>query len=390
MEKLLSTGRRARAAVILGASLAGFLAALAPAGADRPAALQEAMRVYEEGDMPRAETLLRTAFPKLSTPTERALGWLYIGLTQAARKDMNGARRSFARSLLEDPELRAEWDRIPPAALAEYDAIRAALEGELGVEASEPGARVLIDGRERGQAPLRLKLPVGRHTVRVISADSARTYEEAAVLVTARAPALVRAKLAARDGKVQLKLGPASIGVYAKGKLLASGPAPVLTLPAGRHELAFRAFGHVEETREVVVEPEKTITLELSLKPVAASPARETAAPWYRQRRVWGWISVGLSGATALTGLLVGRAGQSSLDALHAAEQNGTLDYDHYRALADDVDSKGRLANILFGVAGAAAVTGIVLIVIGDEKGPPARSWRVLPAPGGIALSRRF
>jgi hypothetical protein len=249
------------------------------------------------------------------------------------------------------------------------------------VEATEPGARVLVDGRERGRAPLALRLPVGRHAVRVLSDDGNRIHEEPRVLVSAR-PALVRARLVPRLGRVKLAVRPPGAQVFADGRAVdARRPLP---LPAGAHRLKARAPGHEEGVREVTVEPDRLVEIELSLRPLP--PPR----PWYLRRRTWGWVSLGASGASIVAGLLSARAGQSSVNELRRRERDGTLDFDRYRALASDADSKALLANVLFGVSAAAAATGLVLLVVGDDPPPPATGWRVVPAAGGLAIARRF
>jgi hypothetical protein len=59
--------------------------------------------------------------------------------------------------------------------------------------------------------------------------------------------------------------------------------------------------------------------------------------------------------------------------------------------LSADISSNARASNIFFGLAGAAAITGTVLLILGDKKESSSRrGMRIVPTPGGAALLACF
>jgi hypothetical protein len=353
-----------------------------PAFGDAAGDLERGIKAFDEGDMEKAEPLLRSAVDGLRDPKKRAVGFLYLGLSQASRQAVDTARKSFADAIRADPRIKPDPDRVPPGILKIFESVRGAMTGELRIEAREPNARVSVDGSMRGLAPLTLRLPIGKHRVRVISVDELRQFEEPEVMVSLEKMVTVSARLAARMAQLKVSAVPGGVSVLANGQLVGSAPG-VLSLPAGRHSLTFRAEGYVELTRDISLEPDKTASLEIRLTLIPQS--------WYTRRRPWGWVSVGISAGALVTGLVLGKMAQSSESDLRSSERAGTLDYDRLRSLQDSATSNARTANILFGLAGAAAVTGLVLVVVGDGKdNPSATSWRVLPLPGGVSIARGF
>jgi hypothetical protein len=373
--------RRRYRSLLCSAFAAGLLVA-APAWADGAADLKAGIEAYDLGEMERAATPLQRATVSGATARERATAWLYLGMSQVTRKLLDDARRSFVRAVLEDRTVAPDRERTPPAILREWDAVRKVVTGELRVEAEELGARVFVDGQARGSAPLTLRLPLGSHTVRVVSADAMRIYEDAPVEITGKAPVVVRARLVPRVGRLKLTVSPAGTRVYSLGKLIATTPTPPISFPAGRHKLVLRADGHADASPEATVEPGKEFELRVSLAP--------STLPWYTKRRTWGWISLGLAGASTILGVVFGRSAVDAQDQVREESRLGLLDTDRYRSLSADISSNARLSNIFFGVAGAAAITGVVLVLWGDKDAPSARGVRLVPTFAGAALSGRF
>jgi hypothetical protein len=358
--------------VLLATTLATRLAAAIP-----PRDLQEGIAAYNHGEMERAEALLRAALRRLRPLAEQSLAWLYIGLAQANRGDRAAARDSFVAAMTADPTVAPDPDRIPPAVVVEFHAVRRSLRGVLRVEAPEPGARVFVDDVDRGRAPVEIRLPIGTHKVRVLSADELRAFQGSAV-VGVRGRASVTARLAPREGKLRLEVEPPEAQATAGDRRLAIGAA--IPVPAGRHRIALRAPDHYGEWREIRVRPGETAVLRARL--VRVPPA-------YKRRRTWGWVSLGIAGAALAGGLLVGKSARASDDAIRSGQDSGTLSYTRFQVLSAAAESNARTANVLFGVAGAAGLTGLVLVLTGGER-PPPRAWRLAPYPGGISVAKGF
>jgi hypothetical protein len=112
--------------------------------------------------------------------------------------------------------------------------------------------------------------------------------------------------------------------------------------------------------------------------------------PWYKKRRTWGWVTLGIAGASALGGIVFGRSANSAEEQVRMEARAGGLTVERFESLAADISSNARLSNIFFGIAGAAVVTGVVLVLLGEKEAPARRGVRVLPTLGGAAVSVRF
>lgn len=378
----MSLPARCRAA--LAAAVLAWAACATTARADGVADLRAAIAAYDAGDLHHAAPLLRAATRTARTPKERARAWLYLGLTLASLEGVDAARAAFRASLLEDPEQHVDPERVPPTLVAELARVRKSVLGELRIECPEPNARVFVDGRSAGQTPLTLRLPVGRHDLRVLSADGRRAHALPNTLVTARTPTVVTARLTPRLGTLLLRVAPPDARLFKGPKLLATTPRAPVLLPAGFHRLTLRADGHDDATREVLVEPEGTTELRASL--------RRRATPWYRTRRAWGWSALGLGAGTTLAAVLVGYSATTASDALTAGLRDRTLTARQHADLSASVDRRSLTANILYGVGAASAVTGLVLLFVGERttEPPTRRAWRLVPTGKGASLIAHY
>jgi hypothetical protein len=191
---------------------------------------------------------------------------------------------------------------------------------------------------------------------------------------------LVRAAVKPRLGVLRVEVDRPGAQVLAGDRLLGTAPFEPVAVPPGRYRLVVRKAGFREEMREVAVAPETTLELRVRLTALT---------PWYGKKRTWGIASLGLSAATTVLALWVGHTAQAHEDELRFVERAGALTERRYRELSSTAASRGRAANVLFGVAGAAAVTGIVLLLF-DRSAPPDRAWQIAPGPAGAALAVRF
>jgi serine/threonine protein kinase len=139
---------------------------------------------------------------------------------------------------------------------------REAPSGRLRISTRPPGARVEVDGRNRGASPLTLTgLPYGRHTVRVVR--DGYTAEERRVTLSARSPAQsvdVSLKRAARAstpasspggaasgayvGSVVVESRPAGAQVFVDGRSVGVTPLSVPDVPIGSHVVRLELLGH--------------------------------------------------------------------------------------------------------------------------------------------------
>lgn len=366
--------------------VAVVLSSSGPARADGLSGLLAGIHAYDQGELGRAGKLLRGATRGLTVPRERALAHLYLGLCAAAVKDTRATEAAFREALAADPEVQPPRERVPPPLLALFDALRSGMRGDLRVEATELGAQVFVGALVRGTAPLTLTLPVGRHAVRVVSQDRQREFEGEVVVRPGSVVAL-DARLSEALGRLALSLSPVGAEVLLDGRLVARVPSPPVPVPAGSRRFVVRARGHV--TRSIVLEipPRQVARLALQL---AKSP------PWWKRRRPWGYIGLGLSAALLGGGLAYGASAASSIDDVKAGLASRTLGRLAYDRIASEVAAQGLRANVLLGLSAAVAAAAIVLVAWGDDE----RGARLVLAPvssgpapvggAGLALGGRF
>jgi hypothetical protein len=149
------------------------------------------------------------------------------------------------------------------------------IEGRGLIIRSRPqGAKVYIDGIERGTTPLGLvNILPGRYFVR-LEKDG---YVERRFLVTTRSDSLLEISIALQEavGQVLIRVNPepgAPEALPLSPQILADGillEGPALILPEGFRTIRVRAFGWEEASRTVYINRNSVRELEFSLKPAA-------------------------------------------------------------------------------------------------------------------------
>lgn len=162
--------------------------------------------------------------------------------------------------------------------------------GTLQVSSTPPGARVLVDGRERGLTPLSLDdLPAGTHVVVV---ESPQGTVERTVTVAPDRPAMLDESIFA--GWVAV-FSPIELTIVEGSRTLRLDERSEVMLPAGRHVLRFaNSRLGFEEIRQIEVKPGErqrvTIAPPGSTLTVTASQPAEV------------WLDGTLLGGTPLAG----------------------------------------------------------------------------------------
>jgi len=155
--------------------------------------------------------------------------------------------------------------------------------GSLRVESQPPGAKVLVDGTDRGAAPLTVgELVPGDHEVVLQTpAGSVRHVVSVQAGGTASLVAPVAAAAAAASGPVSGWLtvkSPFTLEIREEGQLLGTTDADKLMLASGRHDvqLVSDAMGY-RSTRVVNVTPGKVSTITIDLP---NGTVNLNATPW--------------------------------------------------------------------------------------------------------------
>lgn len=153
--------------------------------------------------------------------------------------------------------------------------------GQLAVQSDPPGAKVLVDGVERGVAPVTISdLTPGDHKVELQS-DGASARHTVAVQAGGTASLVVPIGAAPAAGPVSGWVSvkaPFTTEIREQGHLIGNSDADRLMIAAGRHELDFvnDTLGY-KSTRVVVVAPGRVAAVALEL-PMGV--VNLNAAPW--------------------------------------------------------------------------------------------------------------
>jgi hypothetical protein len=268
---------------------------------------------------------------------------------------------------------------------------------KLNVTSHVLDAEVLIDGKLEGRTPLpaELVLPPGTHRVALrragyLTAEAGVTLVEGSTRQLQLDPQPDPAAVASRSEKVRLVTNPQD-AVAVVDNLPQPGSSGALTLLPGRHTIRIERNGFVPIERVVTVRAGQSTTLRVTLAPTPDT--REEFERGARARRTWGLVTAG-------AGAVVGAAGgvflylngkdiddkQGLYDEMvyeseaHSgrscdpfepgtvfAECNAQLDT-RYQSL-QDAKALTKFGWIGVGVGAAALVTGLVLVITGDDPG---------------------
>lgn len=196
-------------------------------------------------------------------------GWMahpYVGQVKTWLTGLTGLTESTEAPKTEAPKAAAVAKPTPLKRV-----VRA---GQLSARSDPAGAKVLVDGRERGVTPLTLDdVPIGQHTV-VLQSDKGSVRRT--VTVASDRAAVVSESIFGgwlnvyAPFELQVTEGARTIRLDENGKVL---------LPSGPHDLRLenRELGYLE-TRRVEVQPGETTALSLVVSPsmltvTASAPA---------------------------------------------------------------------------------------------------------------------
>ena len=194
-------------------------------------------------------------------------GWSR-GHTAAAREAVQLATPTPSPSTTVAPPVESPSPSATPAAADAAQPDAAPPVGRLVIQSTPAGAIATIDGRRRGETPVTVEVPLGKHDIQI--ARSGFVPKTQRVELTK--------KSAAQTVKVTLLRGPASSGsadvdtqprgarVSVDGKFVGISPLRVADLSAGEHRFQFELAGHkaVTSTVNIVGGEVKRVTVTLS------------------------------------------------------------------------------------------------------------------------------
>ena len=304
------------------------LAGLAGAGAARADEVEAAKARFRRGvELYRAKRFADAAEEFEAAYRLKPHGAIHFNVAQCRERleQWPAAYRAYSDYLREVPDAK---DRA---------AVRASMrgiEGQLAKSGAQlllvytepPGARVTVDGRDRGTSPVHLVLPPGAYPLG-LALEGHDPVSERVELPSAASVVIDRVLSRAAP----LAAAPATPAALANAEATASPTA------AAGHDLAARP-------------------------PAGDAGSLPLAPPPAAAKRMWPvWVAAGTAVAAATAGLLFGASARSDARALDAM---ATPDGARANQLASSAQTKARTANVLLGVSGGAAVAAGALYLI--------------------------
>jgi len=397
-----------------------------------------ALATYQTGDFEGAVRTLRAVVEDLDKLPDSpdAFAQRSRALMRLARAEQTLGHQAESRAALQrlvraDPAARADPTQYPPSFQRQIDEVRAEIRAlptrKLTVQASSRGAKVYVEGREVGTAPVAVDLPSGRYRVsgalgqlRVPGVPADLTQEAQTVMLNFtlaealrpsfgpglslpeadRAKSLVTAgawlgvdKLVtttfAMEGEVSYLVG--TIYDVRRGMLLREGRVRLSnrTAPTGSLS-ALASFLITGETSTLVAAVAATPQpVEAPQKPPPAlQPAQPSGpdlrgatapAPAAKPSKALGWVAFGLGvaavgvGAFAVVSEIQARGKYSDADGLMAGgvlKDPSPAGQAKYTQNVQDGDSKNKLAGYTgVGAGGALVLSGILGYIAYKQTG---------------------
>jgi hypothetical protein len=354
---------------------------------------------------------VETAHLPLSGPIDVAIGSHVVGIVSPG---FAPSRRAL---------LVASHDKVE----AQFELV--AIEGRLahiGVTSKLPAADVLVDGERIAQTPLESNITVapGPHHVAVkragyTPAERDLTLQDGAQADLSLNPTVDKTALSHEGGSLAITASEPLAVVAVDGEDLGQLEGPI-QLPAGPHRLRVERGGFIPAERDVTVPLGRPASVNVVLEPDPDTRAKYVSAA--QSRKLWSWVTIGAGVAIAAGGTVLAvvengqiPGDQSTLDAVNATFvrfSNKKCDFsqnlstmtmasceDSLNHASDTLNNAQMLRTVGFivgGVGAATAVTGLVLLLTGDDPrkydqkpggGLALRSWRLLPQVGTSSAS---
>jgi hypothetical protein len=298
----------------------------------------------------------------------------------------------------------------------------------LSVKTRISGANIFLDGKAVGQTPLATSITTaaGHHVVELrragyVSAHKAVDVGPGATGEIAVDLAVDAAALGTDGATLVLNASESPVDVTLDGERKGPYKEP-MRVPMGPHHLSASSPGFITIERDIVLDKSNTNEISVTFEPTPETRRSYRSNAMFH--RTWGWVGViggavigGGGAALAAAGISKKNAGSRDITALndqatnsvppcdfksgYAAEgsDNGTACNNAKTDASNKFDSGVQLRNLGFvgiGVGGAVLVTGVVLLLTGNDPNkyeqPTTRAlnqnrgprFTFVPGPGEI------
>jgi hypothetical protein len=137
-------------------------------------------------------------------------------------------------------------------------------EGELVVTSRPPGARVTIDGQDRGVTPATVRLPSGAHVLEVQVGKAEPRVIPLTIQAGVQSSQYIEMQGVVATGTLEIRSEPSGARVIIDGQPRGTTPATIRDLSAGEHSVVVEAGGR-KATQTVKIDPGSTAQLVVPL-----------------------------------------------------------------------------------------------------------------------------
>lgn len=282
-------------------------------------AFQTAQRLYKEARYADAIAKFEEAYALKPSPVL----FFNIGKCHEQLGDVPKALRSYRDYLRLAPDAK-DKDTVSDAIANLERRLKEKGLQQLMVFADPPTAVIEVDGKLLGNSPASIELTAGNHKL-VVKADGFETTERAFVMQTARAT-----EMTINLRPVAAKLDPPP------------PPPPLVDVPKKDEP---------KKDEPVKLTPKDTVVAS------SGNGVTKTAEP-AKKGRLWTWVAGGVAVASAGAGVGMGVVAQSTAKNVPNAAVGMADDQ------ARSAQGLATGANVAYGVAGAAAITAVVLFFV--------------------------
>lgn len=130
---------------------------------DYRTSMEVAQGDFESGEFENALAELANALQ--ATDDHRALCAVHLMRARcySGLGDTEKMKDAFVSALEHDPMAELDPDEVSPTIIDVLEDLKSTLKAEISIRTNQPGALVLLDGRNIGVAPLRTSVPIGQH-----------------------------------------------------------------------------------------------------------------------------------------------------------------------------------------------------------------------------------
>jgi tetratricopeptide (TPR) repeat protein len=188
---------------------------------------------------------------------------------------------------------------------------------------------------------------------------------------------------------IMLKGGPPGAVLFVDDKKVGILPmsSPLKVRP-GTHKVEVRKKGFVSFRSTVAAAAGRTVVVNVDMANMEDRTGPSARRPFWKRRRVWTWVTLGLGVAALAAGTGLGVAATDSADRAVSRLKSGDLDgYDKHKKAAK---LRAGLADGLFALGGAAVITSVILLFLEGRTRKPGERSATLIVPTIAADSIGF